>query len=52
MNESLSIGADDQSLHLTSIGFSFGGGRDQKLSQEGAAELLWSHLIGPIQDSY
>ncbi len=50
MNESLSVQADDQTLYLTSSGMaSFGGDRDQKLSQEGAAELLWSILIGRLQ---
>jgi hypothetical protein len=49
MNESLTVEADDQTLYLTSIGF--GGNRDQKLSQEGAAEHLWSHLIRPLQGS-
>jgi hypothetical protein len=52
MNESLSINADDQMLYLTSIGMaSFGRNRDRKLSQEGAAELLWGILIGPLQGS-
>jgi hypothetical protein len=49
-NESLTVEADDQSLYLTSIGMSsFGRDRDQKLSQEGAAELLWSLIIHPLQ---
>lgn len=49
-NEALTIGHDDQSLFLTSMGMSaFGSNRDQKLTQEGAAELLWEQLIGPLQ---
>lgn len=49
-NESLSVEADDQALYLTSIGMSsFGSDRDQKLSQEGAAELLWGMMIAPLQ---
>jgi hypothetical protein len=49
-NESLSVKADDQMLYLTSLGMSsFGNGRGQKLSQEGAAELLWGLLIEPLQ---
>ncbi|TCN19812.1 toll/interleukin-1 receptor domain-containing protein [Sinorhizobium americanum] len=49
-NESLNVGADDQMLFLTSMGIaSFGRDRDQKLSQEGAAELLWAILIAPLQ---
>lgn len=51
-NESLTVEADDQSLYLTSLGMSsFGHDRDQKLSQEGAAELLWSLVIQPLQKS-
>jgi hypothetical protein len=50
MNESVSVDADDQSLFLTSMGMAhFGGRRDEKLSQEGAAELLWGMLIAPLQ---
>jgi len=49
MNEALTVEADDQALHLTSMGFGFGANRDPKLSQEGAAELLWNHLIGSLQ---
>jgi hypothetical protein len=52
MNESLSVEADDQTLHLTSMGMtSFSGKQNKKLSQEGAAELLWGILIGPLQGS-
>ncbi|MBB3833230.1 toll/interleukin-1 receptor domain-containing protein [Xanthomonas campestris pv. raphani] len=49
-NESLSIDADDQKLYLTSLGMSSSGqGRHQKLSQEGAAGLLWDLIIAPLQ---
>jgi hypothetical protein len=49
-NETLRIEADDQMLYLTSMGMSFtGSGRQQKLSMEGAAELLWSIFIQPLQ---
>lgn len=52
MNESLNIEADDQTLYLTSMGMaSIGSSRDQKLSQEGGAELFWSILIRPLQGS-
>lgn len=52
MNESLHIDADDHTLYLTTMGMaSFGNNRDQKLSQEGGAELLWSILIRPLQGS-
>jgi hypothetical protein len=50
LNESLSVEADDQALYLTSMGMSsFGQERNQKLSQEGAAELLWGLVIAPLQ---
>ena len=50
MNESLAVQADDQTLYLTSMGMaSFGRDRNQKLSQEGAAELFWEILIGGLQ---
>lgn len=52
MNESLNIEADEQTLYLRSMGMSsFGNDHDQKLSQEGGAELLWGNLIRPIQGS-
>lgn len=52
MNESLNIAADDQTLYLTCMGMSsFGNNRDQKLSLEGGAELLWEILIRPLQGS-
>ena len=52
-NESLSVDDDGFTLFLKSSGFSgFGRGNhggDDKLSQEGAAELFWSLLIERIQ---
>lgn len=49
-NESLSVDSDDQTLYLTSMGMSSSGqGRNQKLSKEGAAELLWDTVITPLQ---
>ena len=48
-NESLSVKADDQSLYLSSLGMSFHGNSNQKLSQEGAAELLWGIVVAPLQ---
>lgn len=44
-NELLSVHADDQSQFLTAMGMSFGGGRERRLSEEGAAELLWELFI-------
>ncbi len=50
LNESLSVENDDQMLYLRSLGMSsYEQERSQKLSQEGAAELLWGLLIGPLQ---
>lgn len=52
MNESLTVAADEQALYLTAMGMaSLGQSRDRKLSQEGAAELLWDILIQPLQNS-
>lgn len=52
MNESVQVDADDQTLFLKSFGMtSFGNGWDQKLSQEGAAELFWELLIQPLQSA-
>ncbi len=49
-NENLTIEADEQSLFLKSMGFSFRqGAEDEKLTQEGAAELYWSRFIEPLQ---
>jgi len=49
-NELLSVNADDESLFLRSMGMASGGQRhDAKLTQEGAAELYWGMLIGPVQ---
>lgn len=49
-NEQLSVASDDQSLFLKSLGMaSMRGSRDEKLTQEGGAELYWSMLIGPLQ---
>lgn len=50
LNESLTVDADDQMLFLKSMGMSsFGHEREQKLTQEGAAELLWGVVISPLQ---
>lgn len=52
-NEQLTVHADDQALFLRSMGMSsFGrGNRNEQLSLEGAAELLWGIFIGPLQRS-
>lgn len=48
-NEALMVDTDDQSLYLKTLGMSFHTRQDQKLSQEGGAETLWSILIAPLQ---
>ncbi|MBL8597374.1 MAG: toll/interleukin-1 receptor domain-containing protein [Devosia sp.] len=49
-NETLRVDADDQMMFLRTLGMArFGGKRDAKLSQEGAAELYWSLLIDRLQ---
>lgn len=50
INETLSVDADDQMLYLTTMGMAMlGRDRERKLSQEGAAELLWDIVIAPLQ---
>ena len=51
-NESLSVDADDQMLFLTSMGMSSFAREREKLSQEGAAELLWGLVISPLQQRH
>lgn len=48
-NENLSVDADDQMLYLKAMGMAFRRSTDEKLSQEGAAELYWGMLIEPLQ---
>jgi len=49
-NENLTVQADDQMLYLKSMGMShYRGSQNEKLSQEGAAELYWGMLIEPLQ---
>ena len=50
-NELLSVDADDESLFLRSRGMASIGQHNAaaKLTQEGAAELYWGMLIGPLQ---
>lgn len=49
-NHWLTVEADEQALYLRST-MSFGRDGDRKLSQEGAAEMLWSEFIAPLQQS-
>lgn len=48
-NESLSVGADEQSLFFTTMGMSFGSRADDRLSKEAAAEHLWGMLLSRLQ---
>lgn len=49
-NEHLRVEADEHALFLRSMGMGFyGGQRNAKLTQEGAAELCWGMLIKPLQ---
>lgn len=48
-NESLSVGHDDQTLFLKPMGMSFRGTREDKLSDEQAAEYYWEMLIASLQ---
>jgi hypothetical protein len=49
-NELLSVVDDGFSLQLKSSGMqSMGGGSENRLSQQGAAEVFWSLLIRPLQ---
>jgi hypothetical protein len=49
-NESLSVENDGYTLYLKPLGMpSFGTRAKEQLTEEGAAEYLWSLLIGPLQ---
>lgn len=47
-NEMVSVEIDDQAMYLKALGMATYGDR-QNLTPEGAAELFWSMLIGPLQ---
>ncbi|MEH3085443.1 MAG: toll/interleukin-1 receptor domain-containing protein [Xylophilus ampelinus] len=52
INESLTVGADDQMLYLSSHGMSsYNNDSHKKLTPEGASELLWEMIIAPLQQS-
>lgn len=50
-NESLSVEADDQELHLKAMRMSMLSSRDkdERLSMEVGAELFWGLLIEPLE---
>jgi hypothetical protein len=49
MNEALYVKADDQTLHFEAIGMQSYGDRKEKLTFQGAAELLWDLFVRPLQ---
>jgi hypothetical protein len=49
MNESLSVDADTQIMYLRSMGMFSRANREEKLSQEGGAEMLWAMFIERLQ---
>ncbi len=50
MNEALYVKTDSQSMYFEPLGMQSYGQRREKLTYEGAAELFWTILIGPLQD--
>lgn len=48
-NEALHVDSDDQTLYWRNLGMGFYSKQDQKLSQEGAAAVLWDTVIAPLQ---
>jgi hypothetical protein len=49
-NEMLNVEFDSQAMYFKSMGMQSAGGRHpQRLSEQGAAELLWDLLIAPLQ---
>jgi hypothetical protein len=49
MNEGLYVKADDQTLYFEALGMQSYGDRKEKLTFQGASELLWNLFIGPLQ---
>lgn len=45
----VSVENDDQAIYLKAMGMASYGSNRQNLTQEGAAELFWSMLIGRLQ---
>ncbi|MGA2535404.1 MAG: toll/interleukin-1 receptor domain-containing protein [Terracidiphilus sp.] len=50
MNEALYVKADSQSMYFEPLGMQSYGQTREKLTYEGAAELLWAVFIGPLQN--
>jgi hypothetical protein len=50
MNENLTVQPDEQTLYLKALMSGFHqGGRDRKLTMQGAAEYLWELFMEPLQ---
>ncbi|MEM9840189.1 MAG: hypothetical protein AAF830_13670 [Pseudomonadota bacterium] len=51
MNEWLAVEHDDLSAYLRAGGMSsvFGGSREVKLTQQGAAEMFWDLMLDPVR---
>ena len=49
MNESLSVGDDGHTLHLTALGLNIRSERNAHLTLEGAAEAYWEMFMGNLQ---
>jgi hypothetical protein len=50
MNEALYVKVDSQSMYFEALGMQSYGQTREKLTFEGAAELLWAIFIGPLQE--
>ena len=48
-NEMVSVETDDQAMYFKALGMAMHRTREDKLSQEGVAELFWATLIRPLQ---
>lgn len=49
MNDSLSMGYNDNNLYFSSMGMYGSQSADSELTQEGGAEYFWNNLISPLQ---
>lgn len=48
-NEAVYVKADDQRLYFETLGMQSHGGKQEKLTFQGAAELFWDLFIQPLQ---
>ena len=49
MNDSLSMGYNDNNLYFSAMGMYGGQSENNELTQEGGAEHFWNNLIAPLQ---